>query len=387
MKAIRSAVTRLDATRAARWLVPITMLAWLAVPATAGASGAPSRQAVPLHLIELPEGFVIDVFADGVTNARSMALGEKTLFVGTRTAGVVHAITLSEGADGLTAGERVEIASDLYLPNGVALQDGDLYVAEVNRILRFPDIEANLDEPYYEVVYDGYPSVRAHGWKYIAFGPDGKLYVPIGAPCNVCKDEGYAVITRINPDGTGREDFAYGVRNTVGFTWAPDTGEMWFTDNGRDWMGNEIPPCEINRAPEPGLHFGFPYCHGGEIPDPDFAAGRTCDEFVPPVQKTEAHAAPLGIKFYTGEMFPEKYRGRIFVAEHGSWNRDDPIGYRVMMARRDGDRIIDYRPFAEGWLQGGESWGRPVDMLVLPSGAMLVSDDKGDRIFRIRYEG
>ena len=387
MKLTRSTDRRRAASRLLRWRIVAAILALLALPVLAVASGLPGRSELPLSKIELPDGFVIEVFAEDVTNARSMALGERTLFVGTRTAGVVHAIALGEGPNGLTAGERIEIASDLYLPNGVALRDGDLYVAEVNRILRFPDIESNLDEPYYEVLYDGYPSVRAHGWKYIAFGPDGKLYVPIGAPCNVCEDEGYAVITRMNPDGTGREDFAYGVRNTVGFTWAPETGEMWFTDNGRDWMGNEIPPCEINRAPEPGLHFGFPYCHGGEIPDPDFADGRTCDEFVPPVQKTDAHAAPLGIKFYTGTMFPEKYRGRIFVAEHGSWNRDDPIGYRVMMARRDGDRIIDYRPFAEGWLQNGESWGRPVDLLVLPSGAMLVSDDKGGRIFRIRYEG
>jgi glucose/arabinose dehydrogenase len=245
-------------------------------------AAAAADDGLPLELIELPDGFTIDVFADGVTNARSMALGDDYLFVGTRTAGVVHAIALERGPDGLRAGARTEIASDLYLPNGVALRDGDLYVAEVNRILRFPDIEAQVDEPDYEVLYDGFPSVRHHGWKYIAFGPDGKLYVPIGAPCNVCNEDGYAVITRMNPDGTGREVFARGVRNTVGFTWAPDDGVMWFTDNGRDWMGDDVPPCEINRAPESGLHFGFPFCHGGDVPDPDFAGERGCDEFTPP---------------------------------------------------------------------------------------------------------
>jgi glucose/arabinose dehydrogenase len=358
----------------------------LALPAIL-AAGVVAAEDPPLDLIRLPPGFTIEVFADDVPNARSMALGEKHLFVGTRTAGVVHAIALENGPEGLRAGARTELATDLYLPNGVALRQGDLYVAEVNRILRFPDVEANIDEPAYEVVYDGFPTVRHHGWKFIAFGPDDKLYVPIGAPCNVCDEEGYAVITRMNPDGSGRETFAYGVRNSVGFTWAPDTGVMWFTDNGRDWMGDEIPPCEINRAPRAGMHFGFPYCHGGDVPDPDFAAGRSCDEFTPPVQQLAAHAAPLGLRFYTGEMFPEAYRGHLFVAEHGSWNREDPIGYRVMMGRRDGDRLTDYRPFAEGWLQDGESWGRPVDILILPSGAMLVSDDKGDRIYRIRYTG
>ncbi len=358
----------------------VALLAW-------GVAAAAADDGPPLELIELPDRFTIDVFADGVTNARSMALGDDYLFVGTRTAGVVHAIALERGPDGLRAGERTEIASELYLPNGVALRDGDLYVAEVNRILRFPDIEARVDEPDYEVVYDGFPSVRHHGWKYIAFGPDGKLYVPIGAPCNVCDEEGYAVITRMNPDGTGREVFARGVRNTVGFTWAPDDGVMWFTDNGRDWMGDDVPPCEINRAPEPGLHFGFPFCHGGDVPDPDFAGDRGCGEFTPPVRRLQAHVAPLGLKFYTGTAFPEAYRGQLFVAEHGSWNRSEPVGYRVMMGRREGDRIVDYRPFVQGWLQDGEPWGRPVDILVLPSGAMLVSDDKGGRIFRIRYTG
>ena len=370
-----------------RQLRAALIAAVLLAPAVAGASGAPPKLDPPLHMISLPDGFTIDVFAEDVPNARSMVLGENYLFVGSRTAGVVHAIAVSRAEDGYVAGERSELASELYLPNGVALRDGDLYVAEVNRILRFRDVESQIEEPRYEVLYDGYPSVRAHGWKYIAFGPDDKLYVPIGAPCNVCEDEGYAVITRMNPDGTGRETFAYGVRNTVGFTWAPDTGEMWFTDNGRDWMGNDTPPDEINRAPEPGLRFGFPHCHGGDVPDPDFAKGRTCGEFVPPVRQLQAHVAPLGLKFYTGEMFPESYRGRLFVAEHGSWNRDEPIGYRVMMGRREGDRIVDYRPFADGWLQDGDSWGRPVDILVLPTGAMLVSDDKGNRIFRIRYEG
>ena len=382
-----------ESNRASFEAVRRAALAFAAVTFAAPAAAADA----PLDQIRLPPGFTIEVFAEDVPNARSMALGERYLFVGTRTAGEVHAIAVEPGADGLRAGPRTVLARELYLPNGVALRDGDLYVAEVNRILRFRDIEGRLearrdggsgeDAFSYEIVYDGFPTVRHHGWKYIAFGPDGKLYVPIGAPCNVCSEEGFSVITRMNPDGTGRETFAHGVRNTVGFTWAPDDGVMWFTDNGRDWMGDDLPPCEINRAPQPGMHFGFPYCHGGDVPDPDFAGRRRCEEFTPPVRRLGAHVAPLGLKFYTGEMFPAEYRGQLFVAEHGSWNRSEPVGYRVMLARRDGNRITDYEPFAEGWLQGDEAWGRPVDILVLPSGAMLVSDDKGNRIFRIRYKG
>jgi glucose/arabinose dehydrogenase len=274
------------------------------------------------------------------------------------------------------------------MPNGVAFRDGDLYVAEVSRILRFPDIESRLENPGEpEVVYDGYPTETHHGWKYIAFGPDGKLYVPVGAPCNICKSEKpvFASITRLNPDGTGMEVVQEGIRNTVGFTWHPKTGELWFTDNGRDWLGDDQPYCELNRAPEDGLHFGYPYCHQGDLPDPEFGDATPCSDFTPPAAKLGPHVAPLGLGFYTSKQFPESYRGQIFVAEHGSWNRSEKIGYRVMMATLDGNEVVSYKPFAEGWLNDGDVWGRPVDIELLPDGSMLVSDDFADAIYRIYY--
>jgi glucose/arabinose dehydrogenase len=338
--------------------------------------------------INLPDGFAIEVFTAEVPNARSMALGDRTLFVGTRTEGAVYAIPLVETAGGgLAAGKRITLASGLNMPNGVAVRDGDLFVAEINRILRFDDVEERLSDPSYQVVTDDYPSVRHHGWKYIAFGPDGKLYVQIGAPCNVCSEQGFAVITRIDPDGTGREIVARGVRNSVGFTWHPQTGDLWFTDNGRDWMGDDIPPCELNHAPRDGMHFGFPYCHGGDIPDPDFAKGHSCDEFTPPAMRLGPHVAPLGLKFYTGTMFPPDYHGHLFIAEHGSWNRSEPIGYRLTLVRIKDGVARTYETFAEGWLQNGEAWGRPVDILLLPDGSMMVSDDRAGQIYRIHYTG
>ena len=348
---------------------------------------ATNNNETPLQSIRLPDGFEIELFAADVPNARSMALGDaNTLFVGTRNEGEVYAIPLEADADGvLRAGERRTLASGLNRPNGVAYRDGALYVAEVSRILRFDDIENRLEDPQFDVIRDDYPSVRHHGWKYIAFGPDGKLYIPIGAPCNVCDQDGFAVITRMNPDGSEREVFAEGVRNTVGFTWHPDSGEMWFTDNGRDRMGDDMPPCELNHAPRAGMHFGFPYCHGGDIPDPDFSAGMACSEFTPPAQALGPHVAPLGLKFYTGTMFPASYHKQLFIAEHGSWNRSDPIGYRITLVRMVDGQAVSYETFADGWLQDGESWGRPVDLLLLPDGSMLVSDDKGGRIFRITY--
>ncbi len=221
------------------------------------------------------------------------------------------------------------------------------------------------------------------------FGHDSKLYVPVGAPCNICEPDPdrYAVIMRLQPDGSGLETFARGVRNTVGFDWHPETRELWFTDNGRDWMGDERPPDELNRAPQPGLHFGFPYCHGGTIPDPEFGEKRACSEFTPPVQNLAPHVAALGMRFYTGSMFPTHYRQQIFIAEHGSWNRTVPIGYRVMLARLKDNQAVSYEPFAEGWLQDGRAWGRPVDVLVMPDGSLLVSDDRADVIYRIHYKG
>jgi glucose/arabinose dehydrogenase len=262
-------------------------------------------------------------------------------------------------------------------------------VAEVNRVLRYDDIESRLSNPPAPVVVnDSFPTDEHHGWKFIGFGPDGMVYVPVGAPCNVCElsDERYASVMRMKFDGTGLEVFASGVRNTVGFDWHPETKELWFTDNGRDWLGDDVPPDELNRAPEKGLHFGYPYCHGASISDPEFGQKLGCDKFVPPLAELGSHVASLGMRFYTGSMFPQEYRNQIFIAEHGSWNRSIPIGYRITLVRLDGNRAVKYEVFAEGWLQGRSAWGRPVDVLVMPDGALLVSDDKAGVIYRISYE-
>jgi glucose/arabinose dehydrogenase len=238
------------------------------------------------------------------------------------------------------------------------------------------------------VVNESFPRDRHHGWKFIAFGPDGLLYVPVGAPCNICEreDERYASILRMKPDGTGLEVFARGIRNTVGFDWHPETKELWFTDNGRDMLGDDLPPDELNRAPQKGMHFGYPYCHGGTISDPEFGSKRKCDEFTPPAMNLGPHVAAIGMRFYTGSMFPKEYQNQIFIAEHGSWNRSKPIGYRITLVRLENNRAVKYETFAEGWLQGERAWGRPADVLVMPDGALLVSDDEADVIYRISYK-
>ncbi|MCD1294044.1 sorbosone dehydrogenase [Methanocella sp. CWC-04] len=344
---------------------------------------------LPVNTIRLPPGFKIDVYAGNVPDARSMALSPNgTLYVGTRTGGKVYAI-LDNDKDNM-ADEVLVIASGLNMPNGVAYMNGSLYVAEISRILRYDDIDDRIQIPPDPVIVnDSFPSDEWHGWKFIRFGPDGMLYVPVGAPCNVClrEDERYATIMRMMPDGTGLEIYAKGVRNTVGFDWHPDTEELWFTDNGRDWLGDDLPPDELNRATEPGMHFGFPYCHGGYISDPDYGKGRNCSEFAPPAINLGPHVAALGMRFYTGSMFPEEYRGQIFIAEHGSWNRKDPIGYRITLVKIVNSTPVSYGVFADGWLKGREAWGRPVDVLVMPDGSMLVSDDKAGAIYRISYDG
>jgi len=274
------------------------------------------------------------------------------------------------------------------MPNGVAFRNGDLYVAEIHRVIKFSDIEKHLSNPPKpDVVNDSLPQDRWHGWKFIRFGPDNKLYIPVGAPCDVCEkeDQRYASILRMDPDGKNLESFAKGVRNSVGFDWDPQTKEMWFTDNGRDNLGDNVPPDELNHAPQKGMHFGFPYCHGGEILDPKYGKKRSCDEFTPPAQNLGAHVAGLGIRFYAGEMFPKEYQNQIFIAEHGSWNRSKKIGYRVMLVRIQNNKAVSYEDFATGWKQGEEIWGRPVDILVMPDGSLLVSDDYADAIYRITY--
>ena len=345
-----------------------------------------SADNLPLHQIRLPEGFEISIYCSDVPNARAMTLGDRgTVFAGSRTAGRVYAVV---DGDGDNRAEKVfTIAEDLRLPVGVDFYRGDLYVSEISRVIRFRDIEDRLENPPLpEVVNDSFPDDFHHGWKFIAFGPDDKLYVPVGAPCNVCEksDERYASIMRMNPDGTELELYASGVRNTVGFDWRPETKELWFTENGRDWMGDNRPPDELNYAPQKGMHFGFPYVHGS-IRDPRFGKGKNLERFTPPVQELGPHVAALGMRFYTGDMFPEQYRGKIFIAEHGSWNRTKPIGYRVTMVGLDGDKSTGYEIFAEGWLRENGDWGRPVDVLVMPDGALLVSDDKAGVIYRIFY--
>jgi glucose/arabinose dehydrogenase len=334
--------------------------------------------------IKLPRGFEIEVYAD-VPNARSLALGDTgVIFVANRRASSVYAVVPRGDANA----EVVEIISGLTTPNGIAFHDGSLYVAEIERILRFKDVENRLnDMPDPEILDIELPGEKHHGWRYIGFGPDEKLYVAIGAPCNICDrgDEGFAQIIRMNADGSGKEIYAEGIRNSVGFTWHPDTGELWFTDNGRDMMGDDIPPDELNRAPEQGLHFGYPYCHGGEIADAEFGEGKNCDDYTAPAQKLGPHVAALGVKFYTGEMFPAEYRRQIFVAEHGSWNRSKKIGYRISLIRLEHGTPVSYDVFAEGWLRGKEVSGRPVDLIILADGSMLVSDDHAGKIYRISY--
>jgi glucose/arabinose dehydrogenase len=376
-----------------RWTVvsiasALAATAGLACLSARAGDEAPGRN--QLDLIKLPPGFAIDVYAGDVPNARQMALApDGTLFVGTREDGRVFAV-VDRNKDH-KADEVVTIARGLKMPSGIAFKDGSLYVAEVSRITRYDGIEGRLAAPPTPVVVnESYPSDRHHGWKFIAFGPDGWLYVPVGAPCNVCERPDnlrYASITRMKPDGSSVEVFASGVRNSVGFDFHPATGQLWFTDNGRDELGDDVPPCELNHAPKPGLHFGFPYCHGGTVPDPEFGRKRSCDEFVKPVQALGAHVAPLGMRFYTGSMFPAEYRNRIFIAEHGSWNRSRKVGYRLVTVTLDGDTAKAHEPFATGWLQGEDEWGRPADVLVMPDGSLLVSDDRAGAIYRITYKG
>lgn len=368
-----------------------SLVVLMASLATVGCAGArlddPARK--PADFLKVPAGFRAEILVENIPNARSMALGDKgTLFVGTRSGGAVYAVSNALGRNPVVR----KYAEGLTMPNGVAFHDGALYVAEQKRIIRYPAAEASLDEaPAPEVVDAALPFKGVlHSWKYLAFGPDRKLYVPVGAPCNVCVEPGFGVILRMNADGSGREVVASGIRNSVGMDWHPRTGELWFTDNGRDMLGDDTPACELNRAARTGLDFGFPYCHAGDVADPQFDGAGRCSDSVAPVQKLGPHVAPLAVKFYTGRMFPADYRGQVLIAEHGSWNRSKEAGktgYRITLVRLDGDRAVSYEPFVEGWLQGDEVLGRPVDLLVAPDGSLLVSDDQRGVIYRISYRG
>ncbi len=356
------------------------------MPACAGVAGEP-RTGLRLETIRLPPGFAIDLYAAGVPGARAMALGDRgTVFVGTRAEGVVYAVA---DRSHTYPGEGVKVvARGLQQPAGVAFHEGALFVAEPHRVLRYDVIEARLDDPPAPVVIrDDLPALDLHASKVLQFGPDGWLYVSIGVPCDRCEpgDSRFGTIARMRADGTDLETFARGIRNSVGLDWRPDTGDLWFADNGIDLLGENLPPEELNRAPRPGLHFGYPYCHAQSIPDPFFSTGHPCAAFEPAAVALGPHVVPLGIKFYTGRQFPPEYRGQIFIAEHGSTNRTAPIGYRVTRVRLDGARAAEYETFADGWLQGRRPWGRPVDLAIAPDGALLVSDDLAGAIYRISY--
>ena len=341
---------------------------------------------LPIEQIVLPAGFSIDVYAENVENARQMALGDNgTLFVGSRRAGNLYAL-IDTNKD-FKADKQIVLAKDLFLPSGITFHDSSLYVAEVDKIWRYRDIEKHLPNvPEPELIYDQLPDKSHHGWKFIKFGPDGKLYIPVGAPCNVCDDAlPFASILKLDVDTKETTIVAKGVRNSVGFDFHPDTGELWFTDNGRDMMGDDLPDDELNRVSQEGQHFGFPYVHNADIKDPEFYDAEKAKLNTPPALNLGAHVAALGMEFYQGEQFPAEYKGRIFIAQHGSWNRSSKVGYSIMQVTLDGNKVSDYQPFATGWLQGEVSWGRPVAVLTMPDGSLLVSDDAGNAVYRISY--
>lgn len=337
---------------------------------------------------EVPEGFKIELFADNVDGARQMALSDSGIvYTGSRKPGKVHAMVDKD--NDFKVDEVVLIADGLYLPSGIAYKDGDLYVAEVDKILRFKDIDKNYDKkPEPEVVFDKLPSESHHGWKYIKFGPDGHLYIPIGVPCNICNedDERFGTIGRLNVETKEFELIATGVRNSVGFDWHPETKELWFTDNGRDWMGDDLPPCELNIVTEEGQFFGFPYVHGNDVIDPEFGDELGDRKYQKPAWEYQAHVAPLGMLFYTGDMFPEEYKNTPLVTLHGSWNRSTKVGYKVVHMPLEGNQVLSEDDFVTGWLKGDEVLGRPNDIIMLPDGSILISDDGFSKVYRVSYQ-
>lgn len=353
-----------------------------------GAALAANNATEVLKYLKLPEGFKISIFAEDVPNARTLALGDNgVIYVGTRNEGGLYALQDSNG-DG-SIDKRYDLAKELNMPNGVAFKDGNLYVAEVNRILRYDDIGKHLANPPKPVViYDQLPTDTHHGWKYLRFGPDNKLYTAVGAPCNICNPEKeiYTSLVRLNADGSEFEVIARGIRNTVGFDWWPKTSKLYFTDNGRDYLGDDAPPDELNLWTEKGQHFGYPFCHGGDIADPELAGNKKCAQFVAPEWKFKAHIAPLGARFYTGLQFPIKYKNQLFVAQHGSWNRSQPQGYQVVAIKFKDGKAVAETPFIEGWLTAkGEVLGRPTDILQMPDGSLLITDDTLGVIYKVEY--
>ncbi|MBP26576.1 SMP-30/gluconolactonase/LRE family protein [Methylophaga sp.] len=341
-----------------------------------------------LHKLNVPDGFKVEVYAE-VPGARQMALGQSTgtVFVGTRGQKAYAVVDRNKDRK---ADEVVTILDDLKVGNGVAMYQGNLYIAEQNRIARYAAPGFDLSLPFKEmreVIYEDLPDKAHHGWRYIDFGPDGKLYVTVGAPCNICDVKGQeATIIRMNPDGSDVEIYAEGIRNSVGMDFQPDTGTLYFTDNNTDMMGDDIPPGELNAAPEKGMHFGFPYYAGGKERHEDWADKTPPKDVTYPVVEFQAHAAALGMKFYTGNMFPEDFKGDVIIAQHGSWNRTEPVGYQLMRVTFDeNNEVSGHETFIDGWLKDGEAWGRPTDVLQLPDGSVLVSDDFNGVIYRVSY--
>jgi len=365
------------------------MLFWLSCKETADdMSPQPPENPELIKYVNLPEGFRIHSFAEAVEGARSVVVSDSGwVFVGTRAAGKVYALKDLDGD--FESDTMITLVEGLQQPNGVALHQDDLYIAEISKVWRIPDIANEIPDQWNaELVYDALPTETHHGWRYIKFGPDGKLYIAIGAPCNVCleEDERFATICRMDPDGSNFEVVHSGIRNSVGFDWHPETGMLWFTDNGRDWWGDDLPACELNVAAEDFNHYGFPFCHQGDLPDDDFGTEHSCDEFKAPALLLGPHVAPLGIAFLYHADVPSAFRDKLLIAEHGSWNRSIPIGYRVSMTSVREAQTGKYEIFAEGWLDGENKKGRPVDVSLYTDGSILLSDDFSHRIYRIYYE-
>jgi glucose/arabinose dehydrogenase len=343
---------------------------------------------LPVGKIKLPPGFKAEVWQAGILDARGMREGDQgTVFVSSLfVAGKIYAVVERGGKR-----EVKTIAEKLFLPNGIEFYKGALYVATPKDITRYDDIEAKLDNPPKPVmVYDKLPGDVPHGWKFIKIGPDGKLYVPIGAPCNICVPDvakGYTTMLRMNLDGSNVETILKGMRNTVGFDFHPETKELWFGDNQRDWLSEDMPQDEVNRVTKAGQDFGYPYCHGGTMTDPQFGWGKDCKSYVKPALLIGPHAAPLGMRFYTGKMFPEKYRNAIFLTRHGPWNRTQKYAADVVAIFIDKKGNARMEPFLTGLVENNSYLGRPADVLVLKDGSLLVSDDHNGAIYRISYAG
>lgn len=357
-----------------------------------GADATIAAEALPLDKLIMPAGFHIEIYAN-VENPRQMAQGDDgVVYVGSRGAGKIHAVRDTTGDD---KGDEVTlIADNVELPTGIAYQKGDLYVGAVSKILVYRDIAKQVGSELAtaDVLLESLPTERHHGWKYLEFGPDGYLYIPVGAPCNIClsQDPTFAAIHRLNVDAkpASLEPFVEGVRNTVGFDFHPTTGDLWFVDNGRDMLGDDTPPCELNHVTLAGQHFGYPFFHGQSIPDPEFGAGKTPTDYIEPVLDLGPHVAPLGMMFYTGNMFPAAYRQQIIIPEHGSWNRSPEAGHtghRITSARQDANGELHYEVLIEGWLQDNVAWGRPADLLQLKDGSLLIADDLANVIYRLTY--